>query len=78
MKGGLLLNKIFKGMGFYLLIFVIIVAIVHITGKPADKVKQMKFSEVYRELDKENIKNINFINGTAVEGTIKDTNTKFR
>ncbi len=72
------MNKIFKGMGFYLLIFVIIVAIVHITGKPADKVKQMKFSEVYRELDKENIKNINFINGTAVEGTIKDTNTKFR
>lgn len=72
------MNKIFKGMGFYLLIFVIIVAIVQITGKPADKVKQMKFSEVYRELDKENIKNINFINGTAVEGTIKDTNTKFR
>ena len=72
------MNKIFKGMGFYLLIFVIIVAIVQITGKPAEKVKQMKFSEVYRELDKENIKNINFINGTAVEGTIKDTNTKFR
>ena len=72
------MNKIFKGMGFYLLIFVIIVAIVQITGKPSEKVKQMKFSEVYRELDKENIKNINFINGTAVEGTIKDTNTKFR
>lgn len=72
------MNKIFKGMGFYLLIFIIIVAIVQITGKPAEKVKQMKFSEVYRELDKENIKNINFINGTAVEGTIKDTNTKFR
>ena len=72
------MNKIFKGMGFYLIILLIIVGIVEFSGKPAEKVKQMKFSEVYRELDKENIKNINFINGTAVEGTIKDTNTKFR
>lgn len=72
------MKKIFKGMGFYLLILIIIIAIVQITGKPAEKVKQMKFSEVYRELDKENIKNINFINRTAVEGTLKDTNTKFR
>lgn len=72
------MNKIFKGMGFYLIILLIIVGIVQFSGKPAEKVKQMKFSEVYRELDKENIKNINFINGTAVEGTIKDTNTKFR
>ena len=28
MKGGLLLNKFFKGIGFYLVIFIIIVAII--------------------------------------------------
>ncbi len=72
------MNKLFKGMGFYLLIFIIIVAIVQFTGKPAEKVEQLQFSQVYRELSKENISRIYFIKDTAVEGTIKDKNTKFR
>ena len=72
------MNKLFKGMGFYLLIFLIIVAIVQFTGKPAEKVEQLQFSQVYRELSKENISRIYFIKDTAVEGTIKDKNTKFR
>ena len=39
MKGGLLLNKFFKGIGFYLVIFIIIVGIVQFSGKPAQKVE---------------------------------------
>ena len=45
MKGGLLLNKFFKGIGFYLVIFIIIVGIVQISGKPAQKVETLEFSK---------------------------------
>ena len=38
----------------------------------------IEFSKVYRELTNENISRLYFISDTAVEGTIKDSNTKFR
>ena len=72
------MNKFFKGIGFYLVIFIIIVGIVQFSGKPAQKVETLEFSKVYRELTNENISRIYFISDTAVEGTIKDSNTKFR
>jgi len=78
MKGGLLLNKIFKGLGFYLLIFIIIVGIVQFSGQPTQEVKEMQFSEVYRELEAGNISRLYFIDDTGVEGTIKDENIKFK
>ena len=49
MKGGLLLNKFFKGIGFYLVIFIIIVGIVQFSGKPTQKVETLEFSKVYRD-----------------------------
>ncbi|MEG1311355.1 MAG: zinc metalloprotease, partial [Romboutsia sp.] len=72
------MNKFFKGIGFYLLIGIIIVGMVQFLGKPTEKVKEYEFSEVYRELSDENISKLYFINETAVEGTIKDKGTKFR
>ncbi|MGL5315259.1 MAG: ATP-dependent zinc metalloprotease FtsH [Peptostreptococcaceae bacterium] len=72
------MNKFFKGIGFYLLIFIIIVGIVQFSGKPTEKVETLEFSKVYRELQSENVSRLYFINDTAVEGTIKSTNTKFR
>lgn len=72
------MNKFFKGIGFYLLIFIIIVGIVQFSGKPTEKIQQFEFSKMYRELSEGNISKLYFINDTAVEGTIKDTNTKFR
>ena len=55
MKGGLLLNKFFKGIGFYLVIFIIIVGIVQFSGKPTQKVETLEFSKVYRELTESSI-----------------------
>ncbi|WP_195940723.1 ATP-dependent zinc metalloprotease FtsH [Romboutsia sp. 1001713B170131_170501_G6] len=72
------MNKFFKGIGFYLLIFIIIVGIVQFSGKPTEKIEDMQFSKVYRELEKGNVSRIHFVDGTAVEGTIKDSNKKFR
>ena len=72
------MNKFFKGIGFYLIIFIVIVGIVQFSGTPSQKVETIEFSKVYRELTNENISRIYFISDTAVEGTIKDSNTKFR
>ena len=72
------MNKFFKGIGFYLVIFIIIVGIVQVSGKPTQKVETIEFSKVYRELTNENISRLYFISDTAVEGTIKSSNTKFR
>nr|WP_317331767.1 ATP-dependent zinc metalloprotease FtsH [uncultured Romboutsia sp.] len=72
------MNKFFKGIGFYLVIFIIIVGIVQISGKPTQRVETIEFSKVYRELTNENISRLYFVSDTAVEGTIKDSNTKFR
>ncbi|WP_339076329.1 ATP-dependent zinc metalloprotease FtsH [Clostridioides difficile] len=72
------MNKLLKGAGFYLLVFIIIVGIVQFSGKPTEKIKDLKFSEVYRELTDENISRLYFVNQTSVEGTIKETNTKFK
>ena len=72
------MNKFFKGIGFYLVIFIIIVGIVQFSGKPTQKVETIEFSKVYRELTNENISRLYFVSDTAVEGTIKDSNTKFR
>ena len=72
------MNKFSKGIGFYLVIFIIIVGIVQFSGKPTQKVETLEFSKVYRELTNENISRLYFVSDTAVEGTIKDSNTKFR
>ena len=72
------MNKFFKGIGFYLVIFIIIVGIVQFSGQPTQKVETLEFSKVYRELTNENISRLYFVSDTAVEGTIKDSNTKFR
>ncbi|MEG1285027.1 MAG: ATP-dependent zinc metalloprotease FtsH [Romboutsia sp.] len=72
------MNKLLKGASFYLLIFIIIVGIVQFSGNPTDKIEEIEFSKVYRELSEENISKLYFINQTYVEGTIKNTNTKFR
>ena len=72
------MNKFLKGAGFYLLIFIIIVGIVQFSGSPTEKVEDMKFSSVYREITNENVSKIKIIENTVVEGTIKSTNKKFK
>ena len=72
------MNKLLKGAGFYLLILIMIVGIIRFTEQPADRVENLEFSKLYRELKDENISSINFITDTAVEGKLKEGSTKFR
>ncbi|SHK58981.1 ATP-dependent zinc metalloprotease FtsH [Tepidibacter formicigenes] len=71
------MKKLFKGATFYLLVFIIIVSIVQVYGKPTQGVEDLDFSKVYQELVKENISELTFTN-EAIEGKIKNTNQKFR
>ena len=71
------MNRLLKNTGFYLLLFVIIIGIVQFSGTQTTKVEELKFSEVYKNLIEENISSIHFVEGTSVEGTIKDSNKKF-
>ncbi|MGL5752378.1 MAG: ATP-dependent zinc metalloprotease FtsH [Paraclostridium sp.] len=72
------MNKFLKGAGFYLLIFIIIVGIVQFSGSPTEKVEEMKFSSVYREITNENVSKIKIVENTVIEGTIKSTNKNFK
>lgn len=71
------MNRFLKGAGFYLLLFIIIMGIVQFSGTKTTKVEELKFSQVYKNLTEENISSIHFIEGTSVEGVIKDSNKKF-
>ena len=55
------MNKLLKGAGFYLLIFIIIVGIVQFSGTQTQEVEKLEFSQVYKELTDENIQRIHFI-----------------
>ncbi len=71
------MNKIFKGLGFYLIILAVIIGIVQYSGESTQQVKEMEFSQVYTELTNENIERLYFIEDTAVEGTLKDGDVAF-
>ncbi|MEG0180247.1 MAG: ATP-dependent zinc metalloprotease FtsH [Terrisporobacter sp.] len=71
------MNRFLKGAGFYLLLFAIIIGIVQFSGTQTTKVEELEFSKVYKYLNDENISRIHFIDGTSVEGVIKDSNKKF-
>ncbi|MDR1773817.1 MAG: ATP-dependent zinc metalloprotease FtsH [Clostridioides sp.] len=71
------MSKILKGAGLYVIIGVILLFIIQATAKQGEKVEELNFSQVYKELTDSNISTIHFVDGTRVEGTIKSKNTKF-
>jgi cell division protease FtsH len=62
------LDKKLKGFGFYIIIFVVIIGVAQLYNKPQEDVENLKFSTVYSELTKGQIREIKFISGTQVEG----------
>lgn len=72
------MNKTLKGAGIYLVMLLLIVFIVQYAGGQKDKVKDMDFSKVYRELEEGNISSLHIVDQTGIEGTLKDGKTKFK
>ncbi|WP_027703078.1 ATP-dependent zinc metalloprotease FtsH [Metaclostridioides mangenotii] len=62
------MDKKLKGFGFYIIIFVVIIGVAQLYNKPQEDVENLKFSTVYSELTKGQIREIKFISGTQVEG----------
>lgn len=72
------MNRTLKGAGIYLVILVLIVFIVQYSGGQSEKIEDMQFSNVYKELQDGNISSLHIVDQTGIEGTLKDGKTKFK
>lgn len=72
-----LLKKTIRGIGIYLALLVVIALMVNYTGGRGDAVKDMKFSEVYEQLQEGNISSIHIVDSTKLEGELKGSKEKF-
>ena len=70
------MKSFFKGISFYVFIFIIILSIVYMYGKPVDTVEKIDFSTFIVELSNENIDNIKVVNKT-ITGNYKLVETQF-
>ncbi|MBP2026274.1 cell division protease FtsH [Acetoanaerobium pronyense] len=70
------MKKFFKGASFYLLIFIIIISVVQLFGNQVQEVKDIPFSQFYRSLRAEDIKEVKFVD-RRITGTIRSTETSF-
>lgn len=71
------MKKTIRGIGIYLALLVVIALMVNYTGGRGDAVKDMKFSEVYEQLQEGNISSIHIVDSTKLEGELKGSKEKF-
>jgi len=70
------LKKFFRGASFYILIFIIIVSIVHLYGKPAQEKIPLSYSDFVLELQKQNVKELYIVENT-IQGQLKSGGKTF-
>ncbi len=70
------MKSFFRGISFYILIFLIILSIVYMYGKPPQTIDKISFSKFVVELGNENIKSIHIMENT-ITGTIRSSNSQF-
>lgn len=70
------MKKFFRGASFYILIFIIIVAIVQFYGKPTQDKVTLGFSEFVQELQKENVREIYVVENT-IRGKLRTSEQTF-
>ncbi len=68
------MRKFFRGISFYLLIFIIIIVIVQVITKPMDKTVEISYTQLENEIEKGNIQNIKLVEN-GVTGKFKDGRT---
>ena len=72
------MKRALRGAGLYLILLLVIVFGVRYGTNQSADVKNIKFSKVYKELKAGNIKSLHIIDETGIEGTIKNSNIKFK
>ncbi|MEW9122379.1 MAG: ATP-dependent zinc metalloprotease FtsH [Thermotaleaceae bacterium] len=70
------MKKFFRGASFYILVFIIIVAIVQFYGKPAQEKVTLGYSEFVLELQKENVREVYIVENT-IRGKLKTSDRTF-
>ena len=70
------MKKFFRGAGFYLLIFLIIISVVQLFGNQTQEIRDIPFSEFYQNLKAEDVKEVKFVD-RRITGTLKSTNETF-
>ncbi len=70
------MKKFFRGAGFYLLIFLIIISVVQLFGNQTQEIRDIPFSEFYQNLKAEDVKEVKFVD-RRITGTLKGTNEAF-
>lgn len=69
MRGGLLLRKFFRGASFYILIFIVLLIVVQRWSSPQQEIEDIGFSQLYKELVNENVREIHVVE-RSIEGTL--------
>ncbi|NLK71969.1 MAG: ATP-dependent metallopeptidase FtsH/Yme1/Tma family protein [Clostridiales bacterium] len=70
------MKSFFRGISFYILIFLIILSIVYMYGKPPQTIDKISFSKFILELRNENFQSIEVIDNT-IKGTFKSNDSSF-
>lgn len=70
------MKKYFRGISFYLLIFIILVFAVQLLTKNVEEAKQMDFTTLIKEIENDNVESIVIVqNENTVKGRLKDNTT---
>lgn len=72
------MKKTLRGASVYLVILVMIVVIINYTGAKSGETKEMEFSKIYREIKDGKVSSVHIVEGTSIEGVLKDGKTKFK
>ena len=72
------MKKTLRGASIYLVILVMIVVIINYTGAKSGETKVMEFSKIYREIKDGKVSSVHIVEGTSIEGVLKDGKTKFK
>lgn len=65
------MRRFFRGISFYLLIFIIIVLAVHTLSRPVQEIKKIDYTELINEIENKNVESLKFIN-YDVEGKLRN------
>jgi cell division protease FtsH len=66
------LRKFFRGISFYLLIFIVIVLVVQLLSKNVEETKIIDYTQLIEEINANNVKSITIVKDDTVKGKLKD------
>ena len=66
------MRKFFRGISFYLLIFIVIVLVVQLLSKNVEETKVIDYTQLIKEIESDNVKSITVVKDDTVKGKFKN------